>query len=286
MTFATQEFLDATRNYQRLLDAADSPADLLQDAFNRLSAAEAEVDAVRNIATELGTGVSQFSQRNPGYSTLLVNHLFDDLREIEGLAPSRGDVIAAGNLLLPGGPPQPPRGRPPAGAPPPPTTPGGNGGRGGGSPSSGSSPDAPSSIADDVGGSSLSAPREEIPPGSKVSSHTPHEGGGTKVHAPKGGSKITKALGIAAKLAGPLAAGYSLSQGDYLGAARAVCEPLDLALMPIDALLWMQETAKTVPSTPPQAPDYYKEAGWDDSAILMPMGSGGGGGLSHSALQW
>jgi hypothetical protein len=132
----------------------------------------------------------------------------------------------------------------------------------------------------------LSAPREEIPPGSKVSSHTPHEGGGTKVHAPKGGSKITKALGIAAKLAGPLAAGYSLSQGDYLGAARAVCEPLDLALMPIDALLWMQETAKTVPSTPPQAPDYYKEAGWDDSAILMPMGSGGGGGLSHSALQW
>ena len=132
----------------------------------------------------------------------------------------------------------------------------------------------------------MSAPREEIPSGSKVSSHTPHEGGGTKVHAPKGGSKIVKALGIAAKLAGPVLAGYALYQGDYLGAARAVCEPLDLALMPIDALLWMQETAKTVPSTPSKAPDYYKEAGWDDSAILMPMGAGGGGGLSHSALQW
>ena len=51
-----------------------------------------------------------------------------------------------------------------------------------------------------------------------------------------------------------------------------LCGVGDVALTGGEILLgWMQDTAAAMPDTPAQPPDYYKEAGWDDSARLAPM---------------
>jgi RHS repeat-associated protein len=208
-TEAAENYRGAATALKSALSDPNSSDKIIKKAQAAFDEATREVEGVTAAIDSINRQIGEF--RNGGGTLGEANLLRDFLGDLRGMTPDfveHGGNIKRINDLKAA---RPFRGGPGFGAPPPPDTPS-SGGPGRGAPSGGPSPSTP-------------------------------KGGGTKVSAPKGKSKLLKAIPVIGIGLGLYAAGSEAAQGNYgraaLEVAGAVLDPVDWALLAYDAGSWL-----------------------------------------------